>query len=560
MSEQSSIPQHEQIESAPPGPLAEPPSGSGSTSRDRGSQEVSPISAPIGLTGIAVLLGLAVEVLFFGHQVGISFPIWAILSVLGLLGASKLEGVRPAGNSSWLVTLILLFASVAAIRVEPMTVSLSVLATLILLGLWLRTFRSGDLFKFGWTDLLIPMVVIPLEAWIRPWGTLGAAQRHALRGRRARALGLLRGIILAMPILFIFAALLAAADLIFADWVERALSWLDLERVVEYMGRGTILLAGGLFSLGAIAIALRKREKRAGEGKALVKPFLGLTEALVVLTSVDLIFLIFVVIQVTYLFGGENNITLSGYTYSEYARRGFGELVAVSILSLGLIYSLGAVTVRETKRQTVPFNALSVLLVFQVGVILSSALTRLLLYENAYGFTRLRTYTHVAIHWMAVLFILFLIALLRGRLKRFALATAAVALGYAATLALLNVDGFIVARNAARMDQTGNIDLPYLLSLSEDAVPGLVRLVERQPGLAAELMPQLACWRGQLATRERYWASFQLSRTRADRVLSSLSLETAEAPVWRTAWGQWKISLGGDDALCLHQPWMGGPD
>ena len=54
---------------------------------------------------------------------------------------------------------------------------------------------------------------------------------------------------------------------------------------------------------------------------------LGLIEVATLLISVDLLFLVFVWIQFAYLFGGQANITLEGYTYAEYARRGFFELL-----------------------------------------------------------------------------------------------------------------------------------------------------------------------------------------------------------------------------------------
>ncbi len=80
------------------------------------------------------------------------------------------------------------------------------------------------------------------------------------------------------------------------------------------------------------------------QDKPILAPFLGFTESTVVLIAVDLLFALFVFIQFRYLFGGQANITPVGYTYSEYARRGFGELVAVAFLSLGLILGLGAYT------------------------------------------------------------------------------------------------------------------------------------------------------------------------------------------------------------------------
>lgn len=509
--------------------------------------------SPTRLIWLALGLGIAFEIMFYGKRVGISFPLWAGLSALALLLASRLEGVQPGKVERWLPIPILLFSGIVFVRAEPLTVALSITTTLGLLAVWVRTLRAGDLLGFGWTDFLLALIVVPLESWIRPWSVLSQAQRTASSGRRGRAtaLALLRGVVLALPVLLVFTALLSQADLIFADRVEQALRWLDLERVLDYFGRGTVIALAALFSLGAMALALRERGKRAGDGAQLVKPFLGFTEAAVVLVTVNVILLLFVSIQVRYLFGGEANITQTGYTYSEYARRGFGELVAVSFLSLGLILSLGTVTQRQQRAKRISFNALSAALVLLVGVVLVSALLRLQLYEAAYGFTRLRTYTHVAILWMAALFAAFLALLLSGHLRRFALVALVGALGFVATLGILNVDAFIVRHNAGRLAQTGEIDLPYVLSLSEDAVPELLNLMHGSSGEQAELLrAELGCWRGQLQARRKPWPSLHWSRSAAERALLD---QAGTGSVWRGEWSTWMHMVQGEASACQHQ-------
>jgi hypothetical protein len=52
------------------------------------------------------------------------------------------------------------------------------------------------------------------------------------------------------------------------------------------------------------------------EGEPILKRWLGFLEAAIVLGSVSLLFLIFVIIQFRYFFGGEVNIGIEGYTYS----------------------------------------------------------------------------------------------------------------------------------------------------------------------------------------------------------------------------------------------------
>lgn len=510
------------------------------------------------LAALGLALGIAVEVLFYGHPLGVSVVIWAALCVAALLLAARASEIQPARAGAWLAAPILFFAALPFLRLEVLSVLLSLAATVGLLFVWVRTFRVGDLAGFGWTDFALAWLLTALEGWAAPWPILGTVQQPMLRDRQGRAqvMAIARGVILAFPILVLLIALLSGADVIFADRIKDALRWFDLERIVDWIGRGTFIVLAGLFSLGCLVLALRPAEyrRRAGAAEPLVRPFLGFSEAAVVLIGVNLVFGLFVAIQFTYLFGGSSNITAAGYTYAEYARRGFGELVAVAVISLGLILALGTCVRREERRQRRWFHGLSGLLVAQMGVILASALQRLLLYEGAYGFTQLRTYTHVAIFWMAGLFLAFLILLLAERLSRFALLAAAAALGFTASLNLMNVDGFIVQRNAARLAHTGEIDLDYLLQLSEDAVPALVDLARVAPAEVQQtLNPELACWLAQSALERHDWPSTNLGHLRARAALLSMADRMDGHPVWWDTREGWMVEVGGEGQPCLRQ-------
>jgi hypothetical protein len=480
---------------------------------------------PEWLALAALLIGLAVEILFYGRALGVSFPIWAVAVCLAALLMARAESRRPAGDSAWLVIPILILAGLAFVRLEPLTLFLDVVSVLCLFAVWVRTFRTGRVLDFGWLDFAVSLLWVPVEMVYRPWATLGQANRRIFgdRATHSRLMAVTRGLLLALPIVVVLALLLTAADVIFADVLRRAFEWLDLERLADIARRAVVILVCGVLFLGALVAALRNPgdRKLIGEEKPVALPFLGFTESAVVLAGVNLLFAAFVLVQIRYLFGGQANITAAGYTYSEYARRGFGELVAVAILTLGLIMALGAFSHRTTSAQRTGFHVLSASLVVLVGVILASAFQRLLLYEQAYGFTRLRAYTHVAIVWIGVLFVLFLALLITGNLRSFAPAAVGAALGFALTLSVLNVDDFIVRRNAERWRAGGELDIYYLTSLSEDAIPALAALAgDSPPGVQSELLPRLACQQAWLDRRDQEgWAATHLSVLRARAAL-----------------------------------------
>jgi hypothetical protein len=517
---------------------------------------------PLILTLVGFVLGLALEILFFGHPIGISFSIMALLCIGALLFSSWREGIPFAKENLLLVIPILFLSIMTFLRTESLTVFLDVVLTLMLFALWVRVFQPGGLLDYGWLDYGLALLWVPMEALIRPWNVLGSAQKKVFKEGQGRGifLAIFRGLILAIPILAVFLALLMGADLVFQSRVQAALSWLDVERLVEYFGRILVVILGTVFFLGAIVAALRDpgERKLVGEEKPILKSFLGFIESVMILGGIDLLFAAFVIIQFAYLFGGEVNINLEGYTYADYARRGFSELVIVGVLSLGLILGLAAWTRRERPATRWWFNGLSALLVLEVGVILASALTRLLLYEEAYGFTRLRTYTHVFIPWMGVLLVAFLALLLMGNLRRFATVVALGAIGFTVTLNLLNIDAFIVKRNVARLQESGDVDVQYLASLSEEAVPGLVALTQDSSGeVREELLGELACWNAQLDKRmeDLTWPSINLSRLEARDALQNLKQDFAPYKVIQDDRGLWLIQSEGEETICAHQSW-----
>jgi hypothetical protein len=520
------------------------------------------LGRPLAAAAAAALLGLAFDLFFDQRPIGISLLLFALLAMLALFGLAVLEGRRPSWSARWLALGLSFFAGMVAVRREPMSVFLDAVLFLGLLALTVRVFRSGGLARFGWIDQALALAWVPVEAVLRPWPVLGTVQHRLAmdRGGRGRLMAVIRGLLLGLPVLVVFGLLLSAADIIFADALRQALSWLDLERLLDWGRRLVIILVVGVYLLGGLAAALRSPGQRRliGEESPLVKSFLGLTESGIVLGALDALFAGFVFVQFAYLFGGQANISATGYTYAQYARRGFGELVAAAFLALGLIVVLGSVTSRPGRQATIAFNALCSILILEVGVTLASALMRLLLYEDAYGFTRLRAYTHVAILWIGILFAAYLVLLLRGRLRRFALATLMGTIGFAATLNLINVDGLIVRQNAGRLAASGEIDVAYLSQLSLDAIPDLARLAMAAPAdVRAELLPELACRKAQLeaGAKDLGWPSFHFGQAAALQVLSRIEPALGPYVVVHTLNHGWEVLYRGEASSCSLQPW-----
>jgi hypothetical protein len=249
------------------------------------------------------------------------------------------------------------------------------------------------------------------------------------------------------------------------------------------------------------------------------------------------LFLVFVIIQFAALFGGEAFLRRQGLTYSEYARRGFFELLAVAIITLALILLLDHFTRRETKSQRTIFLVGSGLMALMTIIILASAFERMQLYEMAYGFTRLRVYPHIFMIWLAILMAYFLVFLFLDKSYLFATGALAISLGFVITLDVLNPDAFIVRQNIARYDRGETLDVDYLGSLSEDAIPAFLPLLDDYP---AAIREQAGPWLHQHLIRldarqvDAAWPSYHLAINRAYRLLDARrsEIEAFDMPDW----------------------------
>jgi hypothetical protein len=269
-------------------------------------------------------------------------------------------------------------------------------------------------------------------------------------------------------------------------------------------------------------------EKLVGGNKPLVPAFLGFTEAAVVLGAVEALFIVFVVIQFQYFFGGQANINVEGYTYAEYARRGFGELVAVAFFSLLLFLGLSGIVKRETSAKRWAFSGLGIGMVALIAVMLFSAFQRLRLYEAAYGFSRPRIYTHVFMFWLGVLLAVVVVLEIFRKERTFMTAVLLASIGFAVALTLLNVDVFIVRQNVTRAVHGEELDVAYLASLSSDAVPALVEAYQSSSlpsGIREAVGASLACMQASASPHpDTGWRSFTLTRLWSQNALQGLDL------------------------------------
>jgi hypothetical protein len=199
-----------------------------------------------------------------------------------------------------------------------------------------------------------------------------------------------------------------------------------------------------------------------------------------ILGTLVLLFGAFVLVQIRYLFGGHALVErLAGLTYSEYARRGFFELVVAAALLLPVIMAVD--WSRRRERGSRAFAIPAACLVALLAVVIASAAQRLNVYQDAYGLTELRLYALSSLGLVAAACAWFSATVLRGQPRPFIAGCLALALTTVVVLDVANAEAAISKVNIERAAEGKRFDADYLLRLGPDAVPAIIARLSRIP-------------------------------------------------------------------------------
>ena len=282
--------------------------------------------------------------------------------------------------------------------------------------------------------------------------------------RSDKSRNILVGLLISVPVLWIIIVLLSQADMIFGDMTQGLVEHIFSTEIIA-IGFMTLF---GFFSCYCIlcgsAAQMGYVDKPRRKGAA--------STAITVLLLITIIYLFFCGLQILYLFSNGLFTLPEGYTFAEYARRGFFELLAVAVINVTLM--LIVTSYFEENRF---LRILLTVVTICTYILIGSATYRMLLYIGAYHLTFLRLFVLLALLILSFVLAGVIISIYHKRFPLFRYSVAVITVFYL-LFSFAKPDYFIASYLEEQNETLSAEDADYLTyELSLDAAPVVLPLL-----------------------------------------------------------------------------------
>ena len=378
---------------------------------------------------IYLLLGYGFIYTFSAGYFGRNLAVFTVFYVAAVLAYNLEKGKKLTTESVfWACVVVGIGVPGAFWSIMP---GLQVLALIAAAAYWTLT-ASGRLLEEGKTSSWIFFDLWNAGVFV-PFSNFGCQLRVLLEGGRSGtgtgeikgevpeekagaagtgsrlryAAGIGCGLLLVIPVLMIVLPLLSSADARFEAILGNLGIYLS-EHFLVTLIRILFSLPVSAYLFGLVYGSIKgrytdriDREKvmAAGE-KARLLPDAAFYTALGILC---LVYVIFIWLQAEYLFSAFAGIRPAGFTYAEYARRGFFELCAISFFNLFFLLCASLFSehrMKENKGLCILNMILSVLTL----LLIATAMSKLAMYIDVYGLTVNRILPQTFMIWMTVVY------------------------------------------------------------------------------------------------------------------------------------------------------------
>lgn len=417
-----------------------------------------------------LLYALAFATFLFKNARGIGVFFFAVSSVL-LLKKTRKVYQKAASKSVFLLYCLSLAVGLSTFLTDNTAIIILNFIALFLLivSILILSFANTTGWDFGdYLKEVFFTALLSIGYIGKPTSDMKAYLDREKNNEKSKTRYIILGILLSVPLVFILAALLSSADLVFARLLTKIFHF-NVANVFLFL----LLFFFGLYSAYCgIRYVADKDNDFAKPGHPLHEPL----PVIILSVSISLLYLLFSLVQFLYLFAGGLQLP-SGITYADYARKGFFQLLLVCILNL-----LFVLLVKKKIQKSRTLDILLLTISCCTFVMIASSALRMYLYIRAYQLTFLRVFVLVALFTLTVLFVGVIIKILHERFDLLRFGVAAIGILYC-LFAFSHSEYFIARYNLTHPGVSGEIDTYYLLySMSADAAPAIAALHQRVAG------------------------------------------------------------------------------
>lgn len=403
---------------------------------------------------------LIFNLLFFNIS-GIGFGLFfLILNLIFFFCRNKDTKNLSLAISSSVISI--LFGLLEGFRANEIVRSLNFLASLFFSTAAVYLYKANFNFSYKIFEFITTPIALGISNLKTFFGFLKNDKQINIKNQTTASI--IKGVVFALPVIFVLLVLFSNADPIFNKYVGSFLDTIS-ER----------LLTSSVIFVALFITLMSQHSKRSEVSEQIFDFSHKIYELLIISGSVAILFATFLAIQFRYLFNQVSeselaSIGIQSLTYSEYINKGFFELIFASVIASGvIIYTLHFLHNLSKERKLI-LQIILAILTLEVGLLIFSDFRRLDLYQAAHGLTRAREFGFIFLVWLSLMLgILLITVITKLKSKYFFFSILLITLTTLISLNLFNLDGLIAKKYQPTVNQ--EIDYLYISTLSSDAHP-----------------------------------------------------------------------------------------
>lgn len=331
--------------------------------------------------------------------------------ILGLV-FMKRKSVKLGASSYILFAILLIFSMYLG---YSGSIFLKTLSVLFIIGgtiywVYASSFGIKSIRRGIFYDFLTAAFTVPFSnygACAKSVGSITGKSKGAKNGKYV-----LIGLVITVPVTAIIAVLLSSSDLMFENLMDTIFSD-SLSKIFLFFLQFAVGIPISFYLYGMLRGGAKANERYAPNDEkqfAHTKAvrFINPIVFCSAVTPICILYLLYFIAQSGYFLSAFSNLLPDGFSYAEYARRGFFELFVVTLINLATIGCMLLFSKRNEDKVPVGIKFFTITISVFTLLLIATALSKMVMYIGAYGLTQLRVYTS----WFMILLALIMLCII----------------------------------------------------------------------------------------------------------------------------------------------------